>query len=174
MAVADAPEAKRLPVGVLAAIAVGVAAVAALIVLAVGAFGGDGDGDDASSVGDEVSDEVSDDVDDALSDLSDDLSGLSDDFSDDFSFDFSDDFSFDPFDDLVLGDPVPPADFISEYGTDSGFDTLADDCFDGDFGACDRLYATTPIDDASSYEGYGATCGGRLPEEAPGTCSVRG
>lgn len=182
MAVADAPEAKRVPVGVLAAIAVGVAALAALIVLAVGAVGGDDDGEDTSSVDGDMSDEVSDDVDDALSDLSDDLSGLSDDFSfdfsddfsDDLSFDLSDDFSDDSFDDLELGPPVLPEDFISEHGSDSGFDALADDCFDGDLAACDQLYATTPIDDASSYEGYGATCGGRLPEEAPGTCSDRG
>lgn len=101
---------------------------------------------------------------------------FSDDFSDDFSTDFSDDFSFDlpdPFGEL--GEPQDPASFIPDYGSEPEFDALADGCFAGDLADCDQLYAITPIDDSTnSYEGYGATCGGRLEQEAPGTCSVRG
>ena len=117
-----------------------------------------------------------------LSDLSDlfsdfsDFSDLFSDFSDfsDFSFDFSDDFSdfsFDFSDDLSLGDPEDPSTFIPDYGSDAQFDDLADSCFDGDLADCDELYRVTPIDaSTNSYEGYGATCGGRLPEERPGQC----
>ena len=35
-------------------------------------------------------------------------------------------------------------------------------------GACDDLYARTPVDDP--YETYGSTCGGRLDEETYGDC----
>jgi hypothetical protein len=63
--------------------------------------------------------------------------------------------------------------FIPEYGTEPQFDALADSCFAGDFADCDSLYAQTPIaDSTNSYEGYGATCGGRLPEEQPGQCQT--
>ena len=38
--------------------------------------------------------------------------------------------------------------------------------------ACDQLYAQTPIEESTnSYEGYGATCGGRLDTEQPGSCA---
>ena len=104
-------------------------------------------------------------------DSSDDFSDSSSDFSDDFSSDFSDDFSSDFSDDIALGESVDPSDFIPEYGTDPQFDSLADNCFSGDLASCDQLYAQTPISDVTnSYEGYGATCGGRLPEERPGQC----
>ena len=98
----------------------------------------------------------------------------SDDFSDDSS-DFSDDFSSDFSDDAALGEAVEPSDFIPEYGTEAQFDSLADNCFAGDLAACDQLYAQTPISDLdNSYEGYGATCGGRLAEEQPGQCVALG
>ncbi|HEY8059557.1 MAG TPA: hypothetical protein VID94_12430 [Acidimicrobiales bacterium] len=107
-------------------------------------------------------------------DSSDDFSDSSDSFSDsssDFSSDFSSDLSSDFSDDIALGESVDPSDFIPEYGTDPQFDALADNCFSGDLASCDQLYAQTPISDLSnSYEGYGATCGGRLSEERPGQC----
>ena len=108
-------------------------------------------------------------------DSSDDFSDDSSDFSDDFSSDLSDDFSSDFSDDAALGEAVEPSDFIPEYGTEAQFDSLADNCFAGDLAACDQLYAQTPISDLdNSYEGYGATCGGRLPEEQPGQCVALG
>ena len=108
---------------------------------------------------------------DDFSDSSDSFSDSSSDFSDDFSSDFSDDLSSDFSDDIALGEGVDPSDFIPEYGTDPQFDSLADNCFSGDLASCDQLYAQTPISDlTNSYEGYGATCGGRLPEERPGQC----
>ena len=71
-----------------------------------------------------------------------------------------------------LGSPVAPDDFIPEYGTDPGFDSLADRCFSGNFTNCDGLYRQTPVSPSTnSYEGYGATCGGRLAEEQPGICA---
>ena len=98
----------------------------------------------------------------------------SDDFSDDSS-DFSDDFSSDFSDDAALGEAVEPSDFIPEYGTRAQFDSLAVICFAGDLADCDHLYAQTPISDLdNSYEGYGATCGGRLAEEQPGQCVALG
>jgi hypothetical protein len=108
-------------------------------------------------------------------DSSDDFSDDSSDFSDDSSSDFSDDFSSDFSDDAALGEAVEPSDFIPEYGTEAQFDSLADNCFAGDLAACDQLYAQTPISDLdNSYEGYGATCGGRLAEEQPGQCVALG
>lgn len=71
----------------------------------------------------------------------------------------------------AFGAAVDPATFIPEYGTDAGFDSLADSCFGGDLRDCDQLYSVTPISDATnSYEGYGATCGGRLATEETGDC----
>jgi hypothetical protein len=125
--------------------------------------------------GDEESDDISDDLSDSTGDFSDDFSDSSDDFSDDVSDDFSDDFS-DSLGDL--GEPVPPSDVIPEYGTvdrDARFDGLADSCYAGDLNDCDRLYNLTPVSPSiNSYEGYGATCGGRLAQEEPGTCAARG
>jgi len=109
----------------------------------------------------------SDSSDDLTSDFSDDTSS---DFSDDFSSDFSDDFSDDPVD---AGEALDPTIFIPEYGTDPELDALADDCYNGDFAACDGVYLQSPPSDSTgSYEGYGATCGGRLAEENPGACQV--
>ena len=74
-----------------------------------------------------------------------------------------------------LGDPVDPETFIPEYGTDAGFDSLADSCFGGALSDCDGLYEQTPVSPSTnSYEGYGATCGGRLLVEQPGTCASLG
>jgi len=105
---------------------------------------------------------------DLTSDFSDDFSDdFSSDFSDDFSSDFSDDFS----DDVDTGDALDPTIFIPEYGSDPALDEQADRCFTGDFGACDGLYLLSPVSDSTgSYEGYGATCGGRLAQENPGAC----
>ena len=53
------------------------------------------------------------------------------------------------------------------------FDALADSCFGGVYEDCNQLYSVTPISPSTnSYEGYGATCGGRLAEESPGTCTT--
>ena len=41
--------------------------------------------------------------------------------------------------------------------------------------ACDDLYRVSPIEpSALSYEGYGATCGGRLDDEQPSQCESIG
>jgi len=94
----------------------------------------------------------------------------SSDFSDDASDDFSDDFSDDAGGGFP-GDALDPSVFITEFGSDPTFDQFAVDCFEGDFAACDQLYLDSPIDESiASYEGYGATCGGRLPEEQPNQC----
>jgi len=75
----------------------------------------------------------------------------------------------------VFGPPVDPATFIPEYGTDPSFDSRADSCYGGDLRDCDRLYSVTPVSAATaSYEGYAATCGGRLADEDPGNCVVLG
>jgi hypothetical protein len=162
--------------------------------------GGDDGGQNAStSASDDVSSDgsadITDDFSNDFSDFSDlsDYSGLFSDFSDlsdysdlfsDFS-DFSDlsdlyDFT-DAFSDVPIpgapdaGDPVEPSEFIDEYGTVPRFDRLADSCFDGDLNDCNELYAVTPISaSTNSYEGYGATCGGRLAEESPGICTTLG
>lgn len=52
-------------------------------------------------------------------------------------------------------EPRPPGDL----GDDAELDALAQDCFDGDFAACDRLFFDSPAD--SPYEAYGDSCGGR-------------
>lgn len=48
------------------------------------------------------------------------------------------------------------------------FDALGAACQDGDLGACDQLYLTTPV--GSVAEAYGATCGGRVDERLNGGC----
>ena len=63
-------------------------------------------------------------------------------------------------------DPQQPGDL----GSDSAFDDLADECFDGDFGACDELFLESDVD--SAYEAYGSTCGGRLEVEVSGGCDT--
>ncbi len=94
--------------------------------------------------------------------------GLEPELSDDFSFDLPGQLG-------ELGEPEDPSTFIPDYGSEPEFDALADRCFAGELADCDRLYAITPIDaSTNSYEGYGATCGGRLDQEAPGTCAIRG
>jgi hypothetical protein len=107
---------------------------------------------------------------DERADTSDDFS---DDLSDDFSDDFSDDLGDDPADE-ISNDGLDPTIFISEYGSDATFDALADDCYEGDFVACDELYQTSPQEpDLDTYEGYGATCGGRLSvETTPNQCEI--
>jgi hypothetical protein len=54
-----------------------------------------------------------------------------------------------------LGDPEDPPDT-----DDPTFAEHAEQCFDGDLGACDTLYLETPV--GSPEEEYGATCGGRV------------
>lgn len=61
------------------------------------------------------------------------------------------------------GDPTEPADF-----NDAQFNRLAQQCFDGDFGACDDLFFQTPV--GSAGEDYGSTCGGRLTDGVSGSC----
>jgi hypothetical protein len=88
------------------------------------------------------------------SDVSDQLTS---DFSDDVTRDFSDDFSSDVPTDASPG--APPAEAITEYGSDPALDALADACFDGDFAACDTLYQQSAS--GSGYEAYGDTCAAR-------------
>jgi hypothetical protein len=87
---------------------------------------------------------------------------------DDFSNDFTANTPLAP--DAETGPAQEPNEFIPEFGTDSTFDRLANECHDGNMAACDELYRTTPIGDARSYEGYGATCGGRVETEIPSQC----
>lgn len=46
-------------------------------------------------------------------------------------------------------------------GDDADLDDYAEDCYDGDMGACDDLYEESPR--GSAYELYGGTCAGRQP-----------
>ncbi len=62
------------------------------------------------------------------------------------------------------GGPTPP----TCLGDDPTIQPLAQACFGGDFAACDRLWADTPV--GSPYEEYAGTCAGRLPYEEQGTC----
>ena len=62
-------------------------------------------------------------------------------------------------DDIAVGDPVPPEDFIFDFSSDAQFDSLAEDCFDGEFDAGDELYRVTPV--GSDYGGMRRPCGGR-------------
>lgn len=69
----------------------------------------------------------------------------------------------------LAGVPEPEvASDLADYGTDPALDRLADDCEDGDFGACDDLYQQSAL--GSTYETYGDTCGGRNP--AAGYCTT--
>lgn len=47
-------------------------------------------------------------------------------------------------------------------GDDQALNDLANQCFDGDMGACDQLFLDTPVD--SDLEAYSQTCGGRIDE----------
>ncbi len=62
---------------------------------------------------------------------------------------------------VVSGIP-PAAQPPTGLGADAALDVLAQGCFDGDMGACDRLFKLAPI--GSAYETYGDTCAGRQPE----------
>lgn len=65
------------------------------------------------------------------------------------------------------GDPVePPTSSDPEF--EATYDDDAQDCYDGDLGACDDLYSQTPV--GSLYEWLGSTCGGRSEQEMYGTC----
>jgi hypothetical protein len=60
------------------------------------------------------------------------------------------------------GDGVPPAtQEPTGLGSDPVMDEYAQNCYDGDMGACDDLFRESPID--SAYESYGGTCAGRQP-----------
>lgn len=61
---------------------------------------------------------------------------------------------------------VPEPQEPGDLGDDPELDALAQDCFDGDFGACDQLFFDSPVD--SDYEAYGDSCGGR--NEPAGLC----
>lgn len=65
-------------------------------------------------------------------------------------------------------DDVPEAEEPGDLGDDAALDALAQDCFDGDFGACDQLFFDSPAD--SDYEAYGDSCGGR--NEPGGLCTT--
>jgi hypothetical protein len=76
---------------------------------------------------------------------------------------------------VAVGDPQQPGDLtddptLSDSSAEeiSRFGDLADQCFDGDFAACDDLFLETPID--SDFEAYGRSCGGRLEEGVGGEC----
>ncbi len=69
-----------------------------------------------------------------------------------------------------------PADYILDYGSDAGLDALADSCYAGSAVDCDELYRTSPVDDdqgSPTYEGYGGTCGDRVPFQRPSDCVNR-
>ena len=66
----------------------------------------------------------------------------------------------------VAGGEVPDAEAPGDLGDDAQLDALAQDCFDGDFGACDQLFFDSPAE--SDYEAYGDSCGGR--NEPGGLC----
>jgi hypothetical protein len=72
--------------------------------------------------------------------------------------------------DPSTGPPPEPdaAADLADYGTDAELDDLADACEEGDFGACDDLFAQSPI--GSAYEDYGDSCGGR--NEPAGFCTT--
>ena len=61
---------------------------------------------------------------------------------------------------------VPEPTSPDGLGDDPELDALAQDCFDGDFSACDQLFFESPVD--SDYEAYGDSCGGR--NEPAGLC----
>jgi len=64
---------------------------------------------------------------------------------------------------------IPPAEQEPEgLGDDAALDDLAQDCFDGDMGACDELFFAADVD--STYEQYGDTCAGRQAEGTPNLC----
>lgn len=65
--------------------------------------------------------------------------------------------------DVSVPDAAPPADF-----DDVDFNDLADQCFEGDFGACDQLFQDTPV--GSDAEAYGSTCGERIAAGVRGSC----
>jgi hypothetical protein len=62
-----------------------------------------------------------------------------------------------------VGDPQAPPDIadLQQQG-------LANNCFNGDFAACDLLFLETEV--GSIEEEYGATCGGRVPEGIANQC----
>ncbi|SDO97357.1 hypothetical protein SAMN05660199_02899 [Klenkia soli] len=65
------------------------------------------------------------------------------------------------------GDPVQPPSSSDPF-YESQYDADAQDCYDGDLGACDDLYSETEV--GSLYEWLGSTCGGRQESETYGTC----
>ncbi|MEO1062237.1 MAG: hypothetical protein AAFZ07_12525 [Actinomycetota bacterium] len=56
-------------------------------------------------------------------------------------------------------EPVGGTDIVDGYGDDPVLDALWDACDAGSFSDCDALYYQSPFD--SSYEAFGASCGGR-------------
>jgi hypothetical protein len=64
----------------------------------------------------------------------------------------------------ATGTTEPP--LPGEYGSDAALDKLYDGCKDGDYAACDQLYAAATS--GSEYKTFGDTCGGR--NEPSGYC----
>lgn len=59
---------------------------------------------------------------------------------------------------------IPPGqDPRDILGDDQDLNDLANQCFDGDMGACDQLFSDTPVD--SDLEAYSQTCGGRIDQQ---------
>jgi len=61
-------------------------------------------------------------------------------------------------------DTTPPM----QYGDSAALDLLYDECDSGSNAACDNLFEASAI--GSEYEDFGATCGGRLPDEPTDSC----
>jgi hypothetical protein len=61
-------------------------------------------------------------------------------------------------------DSTPPM----QYGDSAALDLLYDECDSGSNAACDNLFEASEI--GSEYEDFGATCGGRVPDEPDESC----
>lgn len=59
-------------------------------------------------------------------------------------------------------DALPRAEEPGDLGDDAALDQFADRCFSGDLEACDDLYLESPL--GSDYERYGSTCARRNGE----------
>lgn len=71
---------------------------------------------------------------------------------------------------VFLGDDDAPPDSTPpmQYGDDAALDLMYDECESGSNAACDNLFDASEI--GSEYEDFGATCGGRLPDEPDESC----
>ncbi len=71
-------------------------------------------------------------------------------------------------DPTASGDIPPPGEEPDGLGSDEALNELAQNCYDGDMGACDDLFFDAEED--STYESYGDSCAGRQPENTGITC----